>query len=149
MWTTNRFAKLQQTGTVTGYRKLGIDMVSFIVAASKGALPAGVEVFIPPEQREIAEDYYDAMLRGDLKEEVVLLQRLLFSIFTRAVVGEEDIRMFPFYVFLVFYAFRKDGALSVCNAITQIISMMVFFARACIFNAILAAMKAEKRGFFE
>jgi len=149
MWTTDKFSGLGQRDTVVAYRKLGIDLVSFIVGAARNKLPDGVTVPMPPKQRQAALDYYDAIVRGQEEEEKAELQNLLFSLFTQPLVGEENPGDFPSYRFLVFYAFREDGAMDICNNITQVISKMVFFGRACIFNRILATMREQKQGFFQ
>jgi len=62
--------------------------------------------------------------------------------------ANKTVHAFPVYRFLVLYSFRRDGSIEPCNDITQYISKIVFFARACIYRRIRETMDANHTGFF-
>ena len=146
MHTTDRFTNLKQNKTAEGYKKLGVDLVAFVLYAASDRLPSGIKVDVPDEQRVIANEYYNAIVRQNGREKEVL-QKLLYSMFTTNM-GNRAPNTFPFYRFLVFSSFRTDGGFEACNKVTQVISKIVFFARTAIYNKIKELMRTEDKGFF-
>jgi hypothetical protein len=146
MCTTDRFTHLQDAKSRADYTHLGIDMVAFVVAAARECLPEGFGFGLPDRQREDAVAYHVAVESGSGQERKAL-QSLLYSMFTENV-REKDVKHLAVYRFLIFYAFREDGSLDICNNITRFISKIVFFARASIYNRIRAEMKTNNEGFF-
>lgn len=146
MCTTDRFTHLENAKSRAEYTNLGIDMVAFVVAAARECLPEGFGFELPDRQRKDAVAYHVAVESGSGQEKTAL-QDLLYSMFTQNV-REKDVKDLAVYRFLIFCAFREDGSLDICNNITRIISKIVFFARASIYNRIRAEMDANGEGFF-
>lgn len=146
MHTTDSFTALKETNSINMYKQVGVELVTFIVSAALGTLPQNVKPKVPDDQKQIARSYYDALSRGT-GEGDQLLQHLLYATFTHNA-RSADPKGLPFYRFLILYSFRRDGSLDACNNITQVISKIVFFARACIYNEIKREMKTLDEGFF-
>lgn len=144
-WTTDLFDKLDQKTSRDAYKSMGTDLVTFLVGACLDKL-GKVHVRATDEQRALAVRFVQALEDCDDSEEPYL-QDFLLSIFTQSM-KDETPHVFPVYRFLVFRSFRRDGSVEPCNNITQFISKIVFYGRACIFKRIMAIMKAEHRGFF-
>ena len=101
---------------------------------------------VPEDQQMLASELYEGLLAGD-GSAVPALQGFLFSIFAQGM-ENNTAHVLPVYRFLVLYSFRHDGSIEPCNNITQVISKVVFYARACIYLHIRATMDTNRCGFF-
>ena len=144
-WTTDAFDSLHQKKSRDAYLRGGADLVTFLVGACLDKLEK-VRMDVPEEQQNLAWELHEALQAGD-GSAVPVLQRFLFSIFSQSM-ENSTAHVFPAYRFLVLYSFRHDGSIEPCNNITQIISKIVFYARACIYMHIRATMDANHCGFF-
>lgn len=122
-----------------------MDLVTFLVNACFDKL-GEVPVQVEDEQRMLARRFCKTLKRSD-DSKVATLQNLLFSVFTQNR-GNENAHVFSPYRFLVLSSFRRDGSVEPCNNITQIVSKIVFYARACIYKRIEDTRKVDRSGFF-
>ena len=144
-WTTDTFDSLHQKKSRDAYLKGGADLVTFLIGACLNKLEKA-HMDIPEEQQSLALELHEG-LRAEDGSAVPALQRFLLSVFTQRM-ENSTAHVLPVYRFLVLYSFRRDGSIEPCDNITQIISKIVFYARACIYMHIRATMDANRCGFF-
>ena len=118
----------------------------FVLCAGTDRMPAKFCADVPQPQHDAAALYEDALIRGTGRE-VPLLHDLLLKVFTHKIC--DDGSTLPFYRFLVFYSFCRDGSLLLCNNITQIISRLVYLARATFWKATTQGVRPPDVSFDE
>ena len=145
---SNKLKELEDTSTRSAYCKGGTDLVVYCLGLISGDITE-FKTTVSPETADAGRRFLASLQTLSTSNQDKCLQDLFFSLFSQKRYGDADKYSFPAYSFLVPYSYTEHGNLLPCNRFSRYFSMVVFFARASIFNNILETAKCEGKGPFE